>query len=217
MAKVNLKEKLLESKQVSSNIIVSSVLLDKLEVYGYVNSCRAKDMLSIPKNSYSTASLNGIVNKSPASEIVCSNFIYQVIAYYDGKQNTSMGLSSPIYKSLSINSEQMKYNLEDLYIPSLLSNTLYIKIKARIGTGVTVTDSIIKKNSFPENIIAEDSKAMFIAEEGAILLKNKDGEIRSIGEEVLVVCRYLHPESGIMCYTQFSLDELFVESEDDTI
>ena len=213
MAKISLNDKLLESKQLSSNIIVSSFLLEKLEVYGYVNSCRHEDMIQMPKNNYSVACLNGIINKSSHSEIVCSNFIYQVVPFFDGKQTSSIGLHIPIYNSLCVISEQAKYNLEDLYIPSLRANTLYRKIKARIGTGVAVTDYMLRKNSFPENIVEEESKAMFIVDEGAILLKDKDGCIKSIGEDILAVCRYLHPETGTMCYTQLSLDELFIEND----
>lgn len=217
MAKITLKEKLFDSKQISSNIIVSSVLLEKLEVYGYVNSCRHEDMIQMPKNNCSVASLNGIINKSSHSEIVCSNFIYQVVPFFDGKQTSSIGLHIPIYNSLCVISEQAKYNLEDLYIPSLRANTLYRKIKARIGTGVSVTDYMLRKNGFPENIVEEEGKAMFIAEEGAIILKDKDACIKSIGEDILAVCRYLHPETGTMCYTQLSLDELFVDKEDDAV
>lgn len=94
---------------------------------------------------------------------------------------------------------------------------LYRKIKARIGSGLAVTEYMLRKNGFPENIIEEDSKAMFIAEEGTILLKDKDGSIKSIGEEILAVCRYLHPETGTMCYTQLGLDELFVENDHDAV
>lgn len=212
MAKITLEEMLLESKQVSSNIIVSSFLLEKLEVYGYVNSCRHEDMIQMPKNNYSVACLNGIINKSPHSEIVCSNFIYQVVPFFDGKQTSSIGLHIPIYKSLYVISEQTKYNLEDLYIPSLRANSLYRKIKARIGTGVAVTEHMLRKNGFPENIIEEDGKAMFKVEEGAILLKDKEGFTKSIGEDILAVCRYLYPQTGVMCYTQLSLDELYIEN-----
>lgn len=217
MAKISLNDKLLESKQLSSSIIVSSVLIEKLEVYGYVNSCIHEDMIQMPKNNYSVACLNGIINKSPHSEIVCSNFIYQVVPFFDGKDTSSIGLHIPIYKSLCVLSEQAKYNVEDLYIPSLRANTLYRKIKARIGTGVAVTEYMLRKNGFPENIVEEESKAMFIAEEGAILLKDKDGCIKSIGEDVLAICRYLHPETGTMCYTQLSLDELFIENDHDAV
>lgn len=217
MAKVSLSEKLFESKQLSSSIIVSSVLVNRLEVYGYVNSCRHEDMIQMPKNNYSVAGLNGIINKSPHSEIVCSNFIYQVVPFFDGKETSSIGLHIPIYKSLCVIREQAKYDLEDLYIPSLIANSLYRKIKARIGSGLAVTEYMLRKNGFPASIIEEDSKAMFIAEEGAILLKDKEGSIKSIGEEILVVCRYLHPETGTMCYTQLGLDELFVENNHDAV
>ena len=217
MAKITLNDMLLKSNQLASNIIVSSVLIKKLEVYGYVNSCSVENMLHLPKDSMARVRVNGIVNKSPVSEIVCSNYIYQVITYFDSKQASTVDISSPIYNSLYINKKQTKLNLEDIYIPSLLSNPIYRKIKARIGTGVVVTESMIHKSGFPKNIIAEDSKAMFVAEEGTILLKDKEGDIRSIGEEILAVCRYLHPETGTMCYTQLSLDELFVENDHDAV
>lgn len=217
MAIITLNDMLLKSNQLASNIIVSSVLIKKLEVYGYVNSCRTENMLNIPKDSWAKIGVNGIVNKSPISEIVCSNYIYQVITLFDGKQASSIGIASPIYNSLYINKKETKLNLEDIYIPSLFSNPAYRKIKARVGTGVVVTEGMINRSGFPKNIIAEDNKAMFIAEEGTILLKDKDGSIRSVGEEILAVCRYLHPETGTMCYTQYSLDELFIENDDDTI
>ena len=217
MAILTLNDMLLKSNQLASNIIVSSVLIKKLEVYGYVNSCRVENMLDIPNNQMAIVGVNGIVNKSPISEIVCSNYIYQVITVFDGKQASSIGIASPVYKSLYINEKQTKLNLEDIYVPSLFSNPTYRKIKARIGTGVVVTESMINKSGLPKNIIAEDNKAMFIAEEGMILLKNKDGIIRSVGEELLAVCRYLHPETGAMCYTQYSLDELLIDNDDDTI
>ena len=217
MAKITLKEMLAKNNRLASNIIVSSVLINRLEVYGYINSRCVEDVLFLPQTSYDTVSVNGIVNKSPVSEIVCSNYIYQVIIFYDGKKTTSIGLPTPVYKNLSISNKPTKCNLEDLYIPSLLSNQTYKKIKARIGSGVVVTERTIKNGRFPQNIVAENSKAMFIAEEGAILLGDNEGDIRSVGEEILAVCRYLHPENGTMCYTQFSLDELFVDNEDDTI
>ncbi len=217
MAKITLKEMLAKNNRLASNIIVSSVLINRLEVYGYINSRCVEDVLFLPKTSYDTVSVNGIVNKSPVSEIVCSNYIYQVIIFYDGKKTTSIGLPTPVYKNLSISNKPTKYNLEDLYIPSLLSNPIYKKIKARIGSGVVVTERTIKNGRFPQYIVAEDNKALYIAKEGAILLEDNEGVIRSVGEEILAVCRYLHPENGTMCYTQFSLDELFVDNEDDTI
>ena len=122
-------------------------------------------------------------------------------------------MPTPVYKNLSISNKPTKYNLEDLYIPSLLSNPIYKKIKARIGSGVVVTERTIKNGRFPQYIVAEDNKALYIAKEGAILLEDNEGVIRSVGEEILAVCRYLHPETGTMCYTQLGLDELFVEND----
>ncbi len=63
MAKITLKEMLAKSNRLASNIIVSSILIKRLEVYGYVNSCCVEDMLFLHKTSWETVDVNAIVNK----------------------------------------------------------------------------------------------------------------------------------------------------------
>ena len=46
---------------------------------------------------------------------------------------------------------------------------------------------------------------------GHVQLFDKNGAIKSIGENIMVICRYLHAETGTMCYTQYNLNEVFVD------
>ena len=97
------------------------------------------------------------------------------------------------------------------YIPSLIGKELYRKIKSRHGNGVTVRDYDLKKANFPSCISAIDGKAILTAPAGHVQILDKDGVIKSIGENIMVVCRYLHAETGTMCYTQYNLNEVFVD------
>ena len=65
---------------------------------------------------------------------------------------------------------------------------------------------------FPKeyNITAKNGKAMLEIQIGSILCLDRNGDVKSVGEEILAVCRYLDPETGVLNYAQYSLDELFV-------
>lgn len=88
---------------------------------------------------------------------------------------------------------------------------LYRKIKSRHGNGVTVRDFDLRKADFPSRISAIDGKAMLSAPAGHVQILDKDGVIKSIGENIMVVCRYIHAETGTMCYTQYNLNEVFID------
>lgn len=70
---------------------------------------------------------------------------------------------------------------------------------------------MMEKAKFPSYIKAIDGKAILNAPKSHIQIIDKDGEIKRIGENIMVVCRYLHTETGTMCYTQYNLNEVFVD------
>ena len=160
---------------------------------------------------YAGLIFNGIVNKEPKRQIVLSNYIYQVTTHYSGKEITSEGMAIPIFQSLVVSESEGQYNVEDLYVPSLVGRQLYRKIKSRHGNGVVVREYDLEKAKFPSYIKAIDGKAILNAPKSHIQIIDKDGEIKSIGENIMVVCRYLHTETGTMCYTQYNLNEVFVD------
>lgn len=208
MERITLEEYLQKNGSLHSGVIVKSNLVDKLEIYGFVNACKDEDMYN---EVYTGLILNGIVNKEPKRQIILSNYIYQVTTHYSNREITREGMAIPIYQSLVVSESEGQYNVEDLYIPSLTGKQLYRKIKSRLGNGVRVRDYDLEKSKFPSYIKAVEGKAIFNAPTAHVQLVDKDGVIKSIGENIMAVCRYLHVESGTMCYTQYNLNEIYID------
>lgn len=208
MDRITLKEYLKKNGSVQSGMTVKSNLVDKLEIYGFANACKDEDMYN---EVYAELILNGIVNKEPKCQIVLSNHIYQVTTHYSGKEITREGMVIPLFQTLVVSESEGQYNVEDFYVPSLIGKQLYRKIKSRHGNGVTVRECDLEKAKFPSCIKAIGGKAILNAPVAHIQLLDKDGVIKSIGENIMVVCRYLHAETGTMCYTQYNLNEIFVD------
>lgn len=208
MNRITLEDYLKNHRSVHCGMIAKSNLIDKLEIYGFANACKDEDMYN---DVYVGLILNGIVNKEPKRQIVLSNYIYQVTTHYSGKEITREGMAIPIFQSLVVSESEGQYNVEDLYVPSLVGKQLYRKIKSRHGNGVVVREYDLEKANFPSYIKAIEGKAILNAPKSHIQIVNKDGKIKSIGENVMVVCRYLHSETGTMCYTQYNLNEVFID------
>ena len=207
MNRITLEDYLKNHRSVHCGMIAKSNLIDKLEIYGFANACKDEDMYN---DVYAGLILNGIVNKEPKRQIVLSNYIYQVTTHYSGKEIIREGMAIPIFQSLVVSESEGQYNVEDLYVPSLVGKQLYRKIKSRHGNGVVVREYDLEKANFPSYIKAIEGKAILNAPKLHIQIIDKDGEIKSIGENIMVVCRYLHTETGTMCYTQYNLNEVFV-------
>lgn len=208
MDRITLEDYLKKNGSIQNGMTAKSNLIDKLEIYGFVNACEDNDMYN---KVYAGLIINGIVNKEPKRQIILSNHIYQVTTHYSGKDITREGMAVPIYQTLVVSGSEGKYNLEDIYIPSLIGKELYRKIKSRHGDGVTVRDYDLKKANFPSCISVIEGKAILTAPAGHVQILDKDGVIKSIGENIMVVCRYLHAETGTMYYTQYNLNEVFVD------
>lgn len=189
-------------------MIANSNLIDRMEIYGFVNACKDEDMYN---DVYAGLVLNGIVNKEPKHQIVLSNYIYQVTTHYRGKEITREGMAIPVFQSLVVSESEGQYNVEDLYVPSLVGKELYRKIKSRHGNGVLVREYDLEKAKFSPHIKAIEGRAILNAPKAHIQFIDKDGEVKSIAENIMVVCRYLHTETGTMCYTQYNLTEVFVD------
>lgn len=208
MNRKTLEDYLKQNGNLQSGMIVKSNLVNKLEIYGFVNACNDEDMYN---EVYAGLFLNGIVNKEPQHQIVLSNYIHQVTLHYKGKEITQEGTTIPIFQTLKVSKSEGQYNIEDVYIPSLAGNQLYCKIKSRHGNGVSIKEFELRKAKFPSYIKESEGKAILNAPTAHIQFLDKDGVIKSIGENIMVVCRYLHTETGTMCYTQYNLNEVFID------
>lgn len=213
MAKNTLQEVLESTSELSSGMLVSSSLIKEMEVVGYVNSCYDEELLATHMGLHSTKQYRGIINHAAQSQIVCSNHLYQILPMPNGNDILMQGILSPIYKDLIIADEEMAINLESLELPFLTDNQLYRKIRARIGKGVVVDERMLRKANFPENIKAEDGKAILHIRQGEVLCRDKYQNVKSIGRNVLALCRYVHSATGNVCYAQFELTDLCITTD----
>ena len=140
--------------------------------------------------------------------LVRSGMVHQIFEYFDGSKISSMNCVFRIYTTLTVNESDFEMDLKDIHVPALEKSSIYRDI--RQGFKRFITDDKLRKNGFPEFIKVKEDKVVCEIAPGKILCLNKDGEIRSLGEDIQVLCRYLHPETGIMCYTIYSMDELFI-------
>lgn len=204
MIKTTLKQRLEENGCLEKGILVSSLLIKEIEVCGFLNGV---------KNFSQTDDkflhlYNSILNKAPHRMLVRSGMVHQIFEYFDGSQISSMNCVFRIYTTLTINGSAFEMDLKDIHIPALEKSSIYRDIIK--GFNRYITDDKLRKNGFPEFIKKKEGKIICEIAPSKILCLNKDGEICSLGEDIQVLCRYLHHETGIMCYTIYSLDELFI-------
>lgn len=202
-------------------------------VRGFVNS--SKDMIDDTHNPRPTQpQLLGIVDKNCDNTIVCSNYMYQVINWHNGEKAIQQGVVHPIYLALHRYNHNTQVKLEQLYVPDLVTHPLYKLICSRRGNGVTVTEKdVIKYRLFKSEtdmgkidrwkehgIIIKNGKAFMPVKQDEIVFESMsspfkpyttDESIKSIAQEILVLCRYMHKESGQAHYALFGLDEVTVD------
>ena len=204
MIKTTLKQRLEENGCLEKGLLVSSLLIKEIEVCGFLNGVK-----SFGQTDGKFLHLyNSILNKAPHRMLVRSGMVHQIFEYFDGSKISSMNCVFRIYTTLTVNESDFEMDLKDIHVPALEKSSIYRDIKQ--GFKCFITDDKLGKNGFPEFIKVKEDKVVCEIAPGKILCLNKDGEIRSLGEDIQVLCRYLHPETGIMCYTIYSMDELFI-------
>lgn len=204
MIKTTLKQRLEENGCLEKGLLVYSLLIKEIEVCGFLNG--VKDFGQTDGKFLHL--YNSILNKAPHRMLVRSGMVHQIFEYFDGSKISSMNCVFRIYTTLTVNESDFEMDLKDIHVPALEKSSIYRDIKQ--GFKCFITDDKLRKNGFPEFIKVKEDKVVCEIAPGKILCLNKDGEIRSLGEDIQVLCRYLHPETGIMCYTIYSMDELFI-------
>ena len=204
MIKTTLQQRLEENGCLEKGLLVSSLLIKEIEVCGFLNGVK-----SFGQTDGKFLHLyNSILNKAPHRMLVRSGMVHQIFEYFDGSKISSMNCVFRIYTTLTVNESDFEMDLKDIHVPALEKSSIYRDIKQ--GFKCFISDDKLRKNGFPEFIKVKEDKVVCEIAPGKILCLNKDGEIRSLGEDIQVLCRYLHPETGIMCYTIYSMDELFI-------
>ena len=102
-----------EEEILTKGLIVESILINRLEVCGYISS-------RIPYC---------IVNKAPHSQTVTSGYLCQTMVSLTGSTTEQVKrITVPIFHSLSFCKEAFEIELSKFYIPSLADNTAYCQI-----------------------------------------------------------------------------------------
>ncbi len=256
MIRTTLQQKLCKDRKLKSGIKVTSILINEMEIYGYINTW-GNNISSLNASMQSS-----LINKHSANQIVCSDFIFQKTNGLDKANGWyEKNRITPIYKRIEVSDKDFIFDIANLYIPLFVDNQIYLKIKSRYGTGVKVTSSDIKNltNSFFD-VEEVEGKAMMHIKKGDVLFYDKHWLLRSvenvvykktktsevlfkywveefgedeaqkqqgspssegilyaqssIGQNIVCVCRYIHGETGNLCYALFNLDEIFIEEEE---
>lgn len=172
----------------------------KMEIYGFLNSADITDDSAL-KNAAGFISINDDFH-------IVSDFLCQQ-DLISRKQNLHK-----IYKSLCMAKEEHVLCLKDLYIPSLYSVPEYRQILSR--QAFIPTEKWVKKN-LPDTCYLDNAEVMMKIPKGATLLYNRSGEIQSVGENVLAICRYKDKRTGSIHYTIHPLDELTLFTYEDEL
>lgn len=184
-----------EEKILTKGLIVESTLINRLEVCGYISS----------RFPYC------IVNKAPHSQTVTSGYLCQTMVSLTGSTTEQVyRITVPIFHSLAFCKEAFEIELSKFYIPSLADNPTYCNImKGAHRLSAHDINRMLQNSPIP---LEERDRGEFIAQvpKDSILCKDKDGCVKGLGEDILAVCRYIHPETGKMHYVQYELNELFV-------
>lgn len=188
-------EKYFNKKRIlTKGLIVESILINRLEVCGYISS----------RFPYY------IVNKAPHSQTVTSGYLCQTMVSQTGSTTEQVKrITVPIFHSLAFCKEAFEIELSKFYIPSLADNPLYCQIMKGEPRPNTYNINRMLQNS-PIPLEKRDSELIAHVPKDSILCKDKDGCVKGLGEDILAVCRYVHPDTGSIHYVQYELNELFV-------
>ena len=209
MERIRLNDYLEKEKELYSGIAVSSSIISNLEVLGFMNCKDRDDILS----GYGLNSINSYGDV----EIEFDNSKCKFFSFYM-KQNSKV---TPIYPTVSICQKDVDVDVKELYIPSfvgtrtksqtIIDDELYSRIKCRFGTSYRVSENEWGKAGWSSRYSLVDGAVIAHIKKGDVILKDKDGCIKSVGEAIAVLCRYLHGETGEIRFMFSRLEHLYYE------
>ncbi len=203
----NLENVFNNTRMLISNISASTLLIEEMEIYGYVTD----EMVDKFGDS-------NMINLDGSNRIVCSDRIFQLQPVIEntcyGSSIKSIGITIPIFKSAKKEEEDMCIPLKQIYVPSLVSNPLYIAIRSRTKNGICeVNEYKLSKNKMPDNIIVVEKEAYYKTTVGDIICRDKYGNIKGVCNNIMAVCRYINQTTGSMNYTILPLEDIYVKSD----
>lgn len=205
IVKESLKEYFERGGRIQCGLVMSSSLIDKLEIYGFVEN---DPIISTSQNN----PYGGInpVCMDGTNRIVCSGFIYQKKIFTDGYY------IFPVYHTIVREYVTHELPLKLIYVQALKNNNLYQKIRSRRVS--SITPSNLKKHNMPENIVCKNGMACYKTDLKTILCINNPGldeAISGVCRSVLALCRYIDEGTGNVHFTLLDFSDIFTGKEID--
>lgn len=196
MERKSLLDVLLSNGHLESKIFADSRLISNLEVYGFVNSAGLSYLYNSKEFHY-----NLFVNLDNEDDLIISNFLYQ-------RSKEHNNIVFPIYFALSVTEKPLEFPLSKLHVPSLMENQSYLSLR---NTGY---QSRSASPFYPKEHYKKDGQEWNMTiNSDEILMLDVNGTVQSVGEDIIAICRYLCKENGLIQYTKYRLDELYIKIE----
>lgn len=182
-----------EDGRLCSDMIVKHTLSQEMVIYGFVpvysnEGFIALDSDLIPMNEFH----------------VCCNVL-------TAKSIKDGCLRKPIFDEVQLCDEQKNLPLSEIYVPELAGKTAYNRLRSykttQYGNDFSQLGVIEKIKDNPEQYV-------YHASVGEYLFFIED-MVRGVGNEILVICRFINSVTGSFDYSIFRPSELFVECQDD--
>lgn len=195
--------KFFEEKVLKSGMFVSSSLIPKMEIYGFI----AIDSSKVEEIDYQ-AKLNDIVDTGFANNVVCGDRLMQTLYLPDSKGNVKLRCQVvPIFDKISHSESGDEYKLIDIYIPSLTSIDKYMDIRSR-RKEYKLDEYNLRRFKFPYSVTSQDGTLIYTTQKNDILFLDNDSVIKGVSDTAFAVCKYINHITGLLSYAIFKLDEL---------
>lgn len=210
MKKENLFDVLLCTGTLNSGAKVCSTLIPEMEIYGYI------PMGEDDRSPYNSSPLLGLDFKM-SNTLVVSNRLMVTYSDYNGLMDSKIvnkRAVHPILKSVELQENGKNYELplNKLYIPKYVFNDAYREFRRSViyrgyGNKLRQLNGIIVK----QNEETHATEYYYKPEESEFLFHDTFGnEIKAVGSNFCVVCRYTNQVTGNLAYALFQPEDLVI-------
>lgn len=178
---------------------VNHTLSKKMVIYGFVPVYKKDEFITFDDDLL------------PMNEFhICCNVLTS--KRFDDYTNKYKTVTKPIFDIVKVCDKSEKLILNEIYEPEL-TNTQpneYSKMRSYRNTRFS------KKYSRPEIIeksTSDPQQYLYNTTRGEYLFLDHNNDVRGVGNDFMVICRYINPVTGQIDFSMFRPDELFCESE----
>lgn len=199
--KANLLEILKSTEVLTSGVLVGSLLVKELEIYGFIPYIESSDLdnnLTLPLDMRL-----GI--------IASDRFSYSVEEYSSilGGIQKKEQIILPIYRKLQCDNAEHRLKLKNLYVFSLRTNSYYKDFRNRKQVNLQQL-----KRASSQISILDPQEVYYETKSNEILMYKKASfpidKVSAVASYFLVVCRFINSVTGGISYAIYPPEDLFL-------